>query len=86
MTSASSGNVCPRCGKKRLVTRVYKEKTPSGYVHYKITSCSDPECQKIVDKKLNDEEKKRKAIKKEQERREKERQKIKNRRKQANSK
>lgn len=75
MINVSSGNVCPRCGKDRIVTRVYKEKTPSGYVHYKITACSDPVCQKIVAEKLFDEETKRKIIMKNQEKREKERQK-----------
>lgn len=85
MTNASLGNVCPRCGKDRIVTKVYKEKTASGYVDCKITACSDPACQKIVDEKLIGEETKRKAIKKEQDRREEERQKNMNRRRKADS-
>lgn len=85
MTNVSLGNVCPRCGKDRIVVKVYKEKTPSGYVDYKITACSDPACQKIVDAKLVDEETKRNAIKKEQTRREEERQKNSNRRKKEDS-
>lgn len=73
MNDITSGNVCSRCGKDRVVTKVYKEKTSTGYVYYKTTACSDPECQKIVDKKLVDEAAKRGVIKKEQVRREEER-------------
>lgn len=75
MNNVSLGNVCPRCGKERVVTRIYKVKTSSGYAHYKATSCSDPECQKVVQSKLNQEAIKRGDIKKEQARREAERQK-----------
>ena len=85
MANISLGNVCPRCGKDRIVTRVYKEKTSSGYAHYKITVCSDAACQKIVEKKLDDEALKRGAIKKEQVRREEERQKNIKRRKREDS-
>lgn len=48
----------------------YTEKVETATVTYTITACSDPECQKIVDKNLKDEEKKRLVIKEEQERRE----------------
>lgn len=86
MANVSLGNVCSRCGKDRIVTKIYKEKINGSYVHYKITACSDPACQKIVDKKLIDEANKRKAIKKEQVKREEERQKNIARRKKENSK
>ncbi len=75
MTNTSLGNVCTRCGKERVVTKVYKEKTDSGYIYYKVTACSDPACQKIVDRKLADEANKRAVIKREQVKREGERQK-----------
>lgn len=85
MAKVTLGNVCPRCGKDRIVTKVYKEKINGGYVYYKITACSDSACQKIVDKKLLNEAIKRGAIKKEQIRREEERQKNIIRRKKENS-
>lgn len=81
MTDVSKGNVCPRCGKTRIVTKVYREKVEGGYVNYKVAVCPDPECQKIVDKKLNDEAFKRGVILKEQMQREEERQKNSGRKK-----
>lgn len=39
-------------------------------VTYTITACSDPECQKLVDKILGEEKRKRGVIKEEQEKRE----------------
>lgn len=48
----------------------YEEKVETSFVTYTITSCMDPECQKVVDRLLKDDEKKRKEIKKEQEKRE----------------
>lgn len=65
-----SGGVCIRCGKSRIVIDTYEEKVETSFVTYTITSCVDSECQKIVDKLLKDDEKKRKEIKKEQEKRE----------------
>lgn len=85
MTNVSLGNVCPRCGKDRIVTKISKEKINGSYVYYKMTTCSDLACQKIVDKKLLDEAAKRGAIKKEQLRREEERQKNIARRKKEDS-
>jgi|WetSurSiteA1Bulk_404760.scaffolds.fasta_scaffold01268_2 hypothetical protein len=81
MTDVSLGNVCPRCGKDRVVSKVYREKVEGGYVNYKTTTCSDPACQKMVDKKLNDEAYKRGMILKEQMQREEERQKNSGRKK-----
>gem|GEM_PF-6864574 len=48
----------------------YEEKVETSTVTYTITACSDPECQKIVDKILKLEKKKRELIKEEQEKRE----------------
>lgn len=61
---------CTRCGKPRIVVSTYEEKIETSLVTYTITECSDPECQKLVEKDLRSDEKKRKFIKKEQERRE----------------
>ena len=85
MAKVTLGNVCPRCGKDRIVTKVSREKINGSYVYYKMTACSDLACQKIVDKKLVDEADKRGAIKKEQARREEERQKNIARRKKEDS-
>jgi hypothetical protein len=65
-----SGGACIRCGKARIVIDTYEEKVEASFVTYTITACSDLDCQKIVDRLLKDEEKKRKDIKVEQEKRE----------------
>ena len=65
-----SGSVCTRCGKQRIVVDSYEEKVESSVVTYTVTACSDPECQKVVDKILKQEEVKRGLIKDEQEKRE----------------
>ncbi len=61
---------CTRCGKPRIIIDTYEEKIETSTVTYTITECSDPECQKQVNKTLEQEETKRKFIKKEQEKRE----------------
>lgn len=66
-------SICTRCGKPRIVVDTYEEKTETSVVTYTITECSDPECQKIVNKGLEAEKNKRTAIKKDQEEREEER-------------
>jgi len=65
--SISSGSVCIRCGKDRIVSDSYQEKVETSIVTYTIAVCSDPECQKIVDGILKEEERKRGLIKNEQE-------------------
>ncbi len=41
---------CIRCGKTRIVEKVWVEKTEKGSpITHSITVCPDPECQKIVD-------------------------------------
>lgn len=65
-----SGSKCTRCGKPRIVIDSYEEKVEKSTVVYTIASCSDPECQKIVDRLLVEEERKRGVIKSEQEKRE----------------
>jgi hypothetical protein len=70
------GSICPRCGKPRVVVKTYEEKVDTSTVTYTITECSDPECQKMVNKTLQTEKKKRQFIKEEQVKREEARKKI----------
>ena len=65
-----TGSICTRCGKPRVVIDTYEEKVESSTVTYTITECSDPECQKMVNKALKAEKVKRQFIKDEQEKRE----------------
>lgn len=65
-----AGSVCTRCGKPRIVVKTYEEKIETSTVTYTITECSDPECQKLVNKTLKAEKNKRKFIKDEQVKRE----------------
>lgn len=65
-----SGSPCTRCGKPRIVVDSYEEKVENSTVTYTITECSDPECQKLVNKTLKQEATKRKFIKDEQIKRE----------------
>ncbi len=71
-----SSSVCTRCGKPRIVVKTYEEKIETSTVTYTITECSDPECQKLVNKTLKQEESKRKHIKDEQIKREEARKQI----------
>ena len=70
-----TGSVCTRCG-NRIVVDTYEEKVETSTVTYTITECSDPECQKQVNKTLKQEAVKRKFIKDEQIKREDARRKI----------
>lgn len=70
IAASNSGSVCTRCGKPRIVVDTYIEKVETSTVTYTITACSDPECQKLVDKILGEEKRKRGVIKEEQEKRE----------------
>lgn len=63
-------SVCTRCGKPRIIVKSYEEKVETSTVTYTITECSDPECQKMVNKTLLTEKKKRQFIKDEQVKRE----------------
>ena len=65
-----AGSVCTRCGKPRIIVKTYEEKIESSTVTYTITECSDPACQKLVNKTLQTEKNKRKFIKDEQVKRE----------------
>jgi hypothetical protein len=60
---------CIRCGKERVVVSSYKKVVVNSEVTYTQTVCSDPECQKMVEKTLKIEEGKRSQQKVEQEER-----------------
>jgi hypothetical protein len=61
-------NPCTQCGKERILFKTWDEEVP-GYggtsttITRSLTVCPDPECQKIVDKKLAVEKDKRDKIK-----------------------
>lgn len=55
------------------MAKTYKEKVGTSYVFYKEMVCTDPECQKKVEKGLSSEMDKRIKIKDEQNKREEER-------------
>ena len=65
-----TGNVCTRCGKMRVTTRTYDEKVGNSVVTYTINECSDPDCQKIVNGQLKEDEKRRVMVKNDQAKRE----------------
>jgi len=66
-------NKCARCGKERIAIKTYKQKVGGSYVYWREMACSDPECQKKVNKSLSNEKQKRTRIKNEQNKREEER-------------
>lgn len=63
-------NICTRCGRVRVTVRTYQEIVGNSEVTYTINECPDPLCQKIVEKQILDDEKRRKLVKDEQKRRE----------------
>ncbi len=65
-----SGSVCVRCGKQRVIVDSYEEKTETSVVTYTTAICSDPDCQKIVDKQLKEDEVRRAMVKSDQLKRE----------------
>lgn len=65
-----TGSVCTRCGKPRVTVRTYKEKVGNSIVTYTINECSDPDCQKIVDGQLREDEKRRIMVRNDQAKRE----------------
>lgn len=48
------GNPCVECGTERIDGKSWKEKTGTSVVTYTSTVCPDPDCQKIVDKAIED--------------------------------
>jgi hypothetical protein len=43
---------CIRCGKTRVVSKVWQEYLGQSLVTYTDTVCPDPECQKIVEEEI----------------------------------
>jgi len=62
-------SVCPRCGKQRITVSSREEVVSKSKIIYTETVCPDPECQKMVEKGLRNDEKKRAVLKDEQEKR-----------------
>ena len=58
-----AGSTCTRCGKPRIIVNTYEEKVETSTVTYTITECSDPECQKLVNKTLLTEKRKENLLK-----------------------
>lgn len=62
-------NPCIQCGKERILFKTWVEEVPATYgnkittVTRSLTVCPDPECQKLVEKKLAAEKDKRNKIK-----------------------
>ncbi len=54
-------NLCSRCGKERVVTRIWKEKVFGSYITTTESACPDKDCQKIVNKENKKLADKRKA-------------------------
>ena len=54
MTSINE-NICIKCGKQRVVVGTHEEKVGNSTVIYKDMICPDPECQKKVEKILQQE-------------------------------
>lgn len=62
-------SICPRCGKPRIVVSSHNVVVSKSEVTYTETVCPDPECQKLVEKGLKNDARKRDVLKEEQERR-----------------
>lgn len=45
-------NTCYRCGKVRIVVRVWKEKVWNSVITNTETACPDKECQAVINKEL----------------------------------
>lgn len=53
---------CIRCGKIRIEAKSWSEKLSGTLITYTMTVCPDPQCQKIVDSKLQENKDKIEAI------------------------
>lgn len=62
-------SVCTRCGKQRVVASSHEEVIAKSTVVYTETVCPDPECQKMVEAELRNEEIKREMMRNDQEKR-----------------
>lgn len=55
-------NPCIRCGKTRVVAKVWKEYVGKSLVTYTETVCPDPACQKIVEEEFAAQREKRERL------------------------
>lgn len=66
-------NPCTRCGEQRIIFKQWKEKVNNAWgtseITYEETVCPDPQCQKVVEQKLQAERDKKKSIDLEREKR-----------------
>jgi len=62
-------SICPRCGKQRVIVSSVTEVVSKSEITYTKTVCPNPECQKVVESNLKNDERKRAVFKEEQERR-----------------
>jgi hypothetical protein len=50
----SNRTPCIRCGKLRIVAKSWSERVSGSLITYTQTICPDPDCQKIVDRELQE--------------------------------
>jgi len=62
MKQSTTSNPCSRCGKERIVSRIWKEKVFNSVIVNVEKICPDPECQKIVNRENKKQKDKYKAI------------------------
>ena len=55
----TTSNICYRCGKTRIVIRVWKEKIENSVIENTETACPDKECQKLNEQEINKQRSKR---------------------------
>ena len=53
---------CIRCGKTRVISKVWQEYIGQSLVTYTDTVCPDPECQKIVEEEIAARREKRELV------------------------
>ena len=61
-------NLCPRCGRERIITKTWTEKTvlygTETIITHEEAVCPDKDCQKLLEEKLFEEKTKRDGLKK----------------------
>lgn len=66
---AKTTNPCTRCGKERVISKAWKEEITTFFgvstILHTDTICPDPECQKIVEEKLEVQKQKSDELKQE---------------------
>ncbi len=57
-----TGNPCIRCGKQRITAKTWQEQVGQSLITHIVTVCPDEECQKIVDRELNERREKKELL------------------------